>query len=99
MDKAMTPERWHEIKLVLGTVLEHSPEERASFLNQACGDDKSLRAEVESLMAHHRSGDSLVDSLGMYSQFGGRYAAEQDSDDESSLQTYKRIGPYEVIRE
>src|SRR6266850_5766097 len=100
MDEAMTPERWQNIKLVLGAVLERSPEERVSFLNQACGHDESLRAEVESLMAHNQPGDSVVDSLGRYPQFGVLVAAEQqDSDDESRLETYQRIGPYEVVRE
>ncbi|HEY3026915.1 MAG TPA: protein kinase [Pyrinomonadaceae bacterium] len=96
----MTPERWQEIKLVLGAVLERSPEERASFLNQACGHDELLRAEVESLMAHKQPGDSVVNSLGMYQELGALDAAEQQgSDDESTLESYQRIGPYKVLRE
>ena len=31
--------------------LEHEPAGRAAFLDQACGDDPVLRAEVESLLA------------------------------------------------
>ena len=85
---------------MLGAVLERSPEERVPFLNQACGHDELLRAEVESLMAHNLPGDSVVDSLGMYPQFGALNGALQpDSGDESSLEMYQRIGPYEVIRE
>src|SRR5215472_2317872 len=37
-----------------------APEERAAFLDRACGHNSALRAEVEALLrAHERSGDLL----------------------------------------
>ena len=46
----MTPERWRQVKDVLGSALEREPEERLRFVAQACGDDAELRGAVESLI-------------------------------------------------
>ena len=43
----MKPERWHHIESLFHAALERRGEERAVFLQQACGDDESLRCEVE----------------------------------------------------
>ncbi len=47
----MTPERWREVKAVLGPALESPEAERAALLDRACGADADLRREVESLLA------------------------------------------------
>ena len=47
----MTPERWQQVKDLLHGALEVAPEQRSSFLDQACSGDHSLRREVESLLA------------------------------------------------
>src|SRR5207253_6563970 len=48
---ALTPERWRKIKELFGLALGREAPERIAFLNDACGRDESLRAEVESLLA------------------------------------------------
>ncbi len=48
----MKPERWQQIDQLFNSALERRPEERAPFLDQACGSDDSLRREVESLLAY-----------------------------------------------
>jgi tetratricopeptide (TPR) repeat protein/TolB-like protein/predicted Ser/Thr protein kinase len=45
------PERWRRIETILGRALEMPKEERASFLDQECGEDAGLRGEVEALLA------------------------------------------------
>jgi hypothetical protein len=45
------PERWQTVKELLDGALDRAPAERAAFLDQACGADASLRAELESLLA------------------------------------------------
>jgi serine/threonine-protein kinase len=50
----MTPEYWARVKAVLGSALEKHAEERAVFLNQACGGDEGLRRDVERLLAGER---------------------------------------------
>ncbi len=46
----MTPERWREVQALFDAALEQAPEQRASFVHRACGDDAALRDEVESLL-------------------------------------------------
>ncbi len=50
--------RWERLKEVLYEAMQLSPEARGPFLDQACGDDKDLRAEVDSLL----HGESKVQS-------------------------------------
>jgi len=53
----MTPEVWQRVKAVFNTAITLPPQERASYLDSACGGDPSLRAEVESLL----SADAVAD--------------------------------------
>ncbi len=46
----MTPERWQRIGELLDQAREHPAGERSAFLEEACGDDSTLRGEVESLL-------------------------------------------------
>jgi hypothetical protein len=56
----MTPEKWEQVGGLCRAALDLHPDERASFLNEACGDNKSLRHEVNSLLAAEGSaGDFL----------------------------------------
>jgi eukaryotic-like serine/threonine-protein kinase len=47
----MTPERWQQVKELLGTALELDPAKRADYLDQACGNDPTLRPDLERLLA------------------------------------------------
>jgi serine/threonine-protein kinase len=52
-------QQWQKIKEIVGTALEREAASRAEYLNQACGHDSSLRAEVESLLSAHARADGL----------------------------------------
>jgi eukaryotic-like serine/threonine-protein kinase len=55
-----TREEWERIKELFGAALERDPSRRAAFLHDACGEDVSLRQEIESLLeAHDASGNLL----------------------------------------
>jgi tetratricopeptide (TPR) repeat protein len=56
----MTPERWQQIRDVLGKALELAPGQRSAYLNQACSSHPSLRQEVETLLA---SSDDVLSSF------------------------------------
>src|SRR5215207_9108526 len=56
----MDSERWRLIARVYETVAEWAPEERASVLAAASGNDEELRREVESLLLHD-SAPVLID--------------------------------------
>ncbi len=49
----MTPEHWQQVKVIFQSAFEREPQERALFLAQACGDDPSLRSEVEALISSY----------------------------------------------
>jgi len=51
----MNPERYQQIKAILIEALDRPPETRARWLDEACGSDAALRAEVESLLASEAS--------------------------------------------
>ena len=58
--RTMDPERWRQVERLFQSALEHPPEERDAFLTQACGGDRDLRDEVESLL-RQSSGTGLLD--------------------------------------
>jgi serine/threonine-protein kinase len=47
----MDADRWNTIERVFDAALDRPPEERAAFLDDACGGDDALRNEVEALLA------------------------------------------------
>jgi len=46
----MTPERWKQVNDLFNCAMERNSDERAEFIDQACGDDSELRNEVDSLI-------------------------------------------------
>lgn len=58
----MTPERWQQVKQIFNSAVRYETVERSAFLLDACGDDETLRQEVESLIAAHEKDGSFIDS-------------------------------------
>ena len=87
----MTPERWHRVKDVFQSALQLAPDERSVYLAGACGDDKELRQEVESLIASHEKSGEFIDSPA-YS-----VAAEMIVDDKADLKPGETIGAYRIV--
>ena len=46
----MSAEHWERVKILLDQAIELAPAQRGRFLDQACGTDAALRAELESLI-------------------------------------------------
>jgi len=88
----MTPERWNQIKSVLGEALELASDERVQYVSHACGDDPDLRREVESLLKGERK---------MHSSFLEKEAlmniAIDVTDHEESFWIGRRIGSYQLV--
>src|SRR6478735_12288391 len=57
----MKTERWNKVIDLFQSALEHAPEERAAFLNEACHDDEDMRREVESLLASHERAENFIE--------------------------------------
>ena len=54
-------DRWERIKELFHAALELEPEERQSFLDRCCGNDLSLRAEVEMLLESDKRADGFLE--------------------------------------
>jgi serine/threonine-protein kinase len=49
-DPTVDPDRWERIQQITHAALEHDPPARGAFIEEACGGDRELRAEVDALL-------------------------------------------------
>jgi len=47
----MADDGWQKVREIFDSALRQKPEERRRFVYEACGEDKTLLAEVESLLS------------------------------------------------
>src|SRR5205807_1251402 len=80
-------EKRQQINDLFSSALEQSPGEREAFLRQACGDDQSLYAEVESLLLHYDHSFLEEPPASEIPSFPGH------------AMVGKQIGAYRIIRE
>jgi serine/threonine protein kinase/tetratricopeptide (TPR) repeat protein/TolB-like protein len=52
---------WERVREILALALEQDSDVRATFIRDACGTDRALRAEIESLASHFEGADSLLE--------------------------------------
>jgi eukaryotic-like serine/threonine-protein kinase len=83
------PERWDQVKELFALALERDPDERTSFLRQACAGDDSLRTEIESLLSSFDGAATFLEDCP---------AADLLSAQSRAL-AGKKIGAYRVLRE
>ena len=86
----MASPAWRRAKEVFGAALTRASEERAAFLEEACGADAALRREVDDLLAAHEAASGFLSSpIGLDTdgdvEAGGPDAGPQ------------RIGPYQIL--
>jgi serine/threonine-protein kinase len=55
-------DRWEQIERLYHAALEHGPDAREAFLDEACAGDEDLRREVTGLLAYDVPGDSFIQS-------------------------------------
>jgi serine/threonine protein kinase len=56
----MTPEQWQKVEAVLQAAIDRPPQDRASFLDEACAGDSQLLDEATSLInAYNQAGDFI----------------------------------------
>ena len=89
----MTPERWETIKHVFEAALELEGHSRAAFLDQACVDEPSLRAEVVELIASHEMAGSFMAAAAF------EPAMKHRAEEAVNSRVGWRIGSYQTIRE
>src|SRR5262249_25247227 len=91
--KDLTPDRWERIRQLLDAALDLEPGQRESFLAEACGDDRSLRGQVEDLIASSEKAGFLVGAPAF------EVAAELIAGNRPVLSAGQQIGPYRIVRQ
>jgi serine/threonine protein kinase len=86
----MRAERWHQAKDVFNSAVELPAHERELFIRRACGEDESLRRDVEALLRAHESTDSFIE----------RPAAQRAGLATPPIDWIgRRFGPYRIVGE
>ncbi len=58
----MEPERWQDVERIYHSALQCDGSQRSLFLEKACGEDRSLRVEVESLLKYAQRSEELFEA-------------------------------------
>ncbi|MGH9754051.1 MAG: serine/threonine protein kinase, partial [Blastocatellia bacterium] len=92
----MDPERWEQVEEIFNAALDRPIDEREAFLTEACGDDPSLRRQVEYLIGCHQQAGDFIESPAAFPD-----APTQD--DAVTLQLDlmigRQVGAYKLVRE
>ena len=96
----MTDDRVDKIRTLFNTALEHEGSERDAFLDEACGGDRSIREEVESLIDAFEKNTRFLESPS-WSEFVGPDAGE--GPESAGLEAepglpFERLGEFRLIR-
>lgn len=96
----MSSERWERIKEILEQALPQAPERRVAYLDLACGPDAQMRAEVESLIAHHEEAGSqfLTAATPDVLQVTTPLVATEPRVDLAVALAPQFVGPYRLLR-
>jgi serine/threonine protein kinase/Flp pilus assembly protein TadD len=87
----MTPERWERVGKLYQAALALPPDERTTFLDDACVEDTAMRREVESLLAAEGDAGSFLAAGAM------KDAAKMLVEDKPVSLTGKELGHYRVL--
>jgi serine/threonine protein kinase len=87
----ITHDSWKRIKEIFLSAQELGPAERSDFLDEACGDDLSIREEVEALLTADASNDDFL-SAPAY-----EFAADILAGEENEFTGGQKIGRYKIL--
>ncbi len=87
----ITHDRWQRIKEIFQSAQERTPAERFDFLNEVCGDDKSIREEVEALLTADDSNEDFL-SAPAY-----EFAAGMLADEAAEFSAGQKVGRYTIL--
>jgi eukaryotic-like serine/threonine-protein kinase len=80
--------KWRQVREIFNSALGRKPEERLEFVIAACGEDKTLLREVESLLSSLKSAESFLETPA--------YVEETRS---PGFEKGSRFAHYEIIRQ
>src|SRR4026207_2007455 len=89
----MADSEWQKVREIFDSALRRKPDERPRFVNEVCGDDKTLLAEVESLLSSHDSAESFMETPAVAE------VANMIEIEPEKLHAGKCFGHYEIIKQ
>ena len=87
----ITHDSWQKIKEIFQSAQERPPAERSDYLDQACGNDQSIREEVEALLVADASNENFL-SVPAY-----EFAASILAGEETEFSAGQKVGRYTIL--
>jgi len=93
----LNPERWQQISQIFNSAIALDNEARAAYVNEQCGGDDSLRAEVEKLIESHQqaSADDFIG--GCAADDGAALLIDEDEAEARRLKKGQQFGSYTIL--
>lgn len=88
----MKTEQPEQVVEIISAALDLAPDQRAAFLDEACRDDASLRAEVESLLGYQAQARSFIEAPAF------QVAADLIAANDDELETGQLLGGYKILK-
>ena len=89
----MAGDNWQIVREIFDAAIRRKPEERSNFVREACGNDKSLLVEVESLLSSLGSADSFLETPVISK------VADIIQSESQLLERGQIVGHYEIIKQ
>ena len=87
----ITHDRWQRIKEIFHSAQDRTPAERPDFLDEVCGDDASMREEVEALLTADAGNENFLTSPAF------EFAAGMLASEAAEFTTGQHVGRYEIL--
>lgn len=87
----ITHDRWQQIKEIFHSAQERPLAERPDFLSEVCGDDTSIREEVEALLTADAGNENFLTSPAF------EFAAGMLANEAAEFAAGERVGRYEIL--
>ena len=94
----MKSQTWQQLKDVFNAALDRPPAERAAFLENACGTNQELRAQVDALLASHETGFMETPPVAAFSHSDDLIGADEEHGRDSVQPGDLLDGKYRIER-
>ena len=93
----MTPERWQQISHIFKSAISLDSEARRAYVAEKCGNDESLRSEVEKLIASHQQASDENFIGGHAADAAAELLSEDVEEHKPTLNKGQEFGSYFIL--
>jgi eukaryotic-like serine/threonine-protein kinase len=92
----MSPDKWKRLEEIFNQAVVLPPEKRKTYLDEACRDDRELRAEAENLLENDSEAEDFIEASPYVS-----YLEDVVEEREAEIDAYigRKIGAFRLVRE